>query len=270
MAYELGFLGAGNMAEAIARAAIDKGVLPAGAMIASDPSDVRREVFTRLGIRAVTTNAEVIKESRQILVAVKPQVMTQAASDLASHATADQVLISIMAGVTTTKLADTIASAGGRVNRIVRVMPNTPLMIGYGMAGISLGRKTQPGDETLTMKLFSAGGQAIMVEEEKLDAITAVSGSGPAYVFYLAEAMERAANELGLAGQASLLVRQTILGAAHLLAASGESPADLRRKVTSPGGTTEAATRHMDGNKSIDVIVNAIKSAEKRSKELGH
>lgn len=269
MAYELGFLGAGNMAEAIAKAAIDKGVLPAEAMIASDPSDARREIFARLGVRAVTTNAEVIKESRQILVAVKPQVMTQAAGDLASHATADQVLISIMAGVTTTKLADTIASAGGRVNRIVRVMPNTPLMIGYGMAGISLGRQTRPGDETLTMKLFSAGGQAIMVEEEKLDAITAVSGSGPAYVFYLAEAMERAANELGLAGQASLLVRQTILGAAHLLTASGESPADLRRKVTSPGGTTEAATRHMDGNKSIDVIVNAIKSAEKRSRELG-
>jgi pyrroline-5-carboxylate reductase len=142
-------------------------------------------------------------------------------------------------------------------------------MVGHGMAGISLGKDARPGDEALTLKLFLAGGEAIMVDESQLDAITAVSGSGPAYVFYLAEAMERAARELGLTDNASLLVRQTIFGAAHLLATSGEPPAELRRKVTSPGGTTEAATKHMDGNKTIDVIVNAMKAAEKRSKELG-
>lgn len=269
MVYELGFLGAGNMAEAIAKAAIDKRVLPAASMIASDPSDARREVFARLGVHVVPTNAEAIRSSKQVLLAVKPQVMPRAAADLATHAAAEQVLISIMAGVTTAKLADAIAAAGGRAARIVRVMPNTPLMVGHGMAGISLGKGAHPGDEALTLKLFSAGGDAIMVDEAQLDAITAVSGSGPAYVFYLAEAMERAAKELGLADKAPRLVRQTILGAAHLLAASGEPPAELRRKVTSPGGTTEAATKHMDGNKTIDVIVNAMKAAEKRSKELG-
>jgi pyrroline-5-carboxylate reductase len=148
-------------------------------------------------------------------------------------------------------------------------MPNTPLMSGFGMAGVSLSKSAQPGDEALTMKLFSAGGKAIVVDESKLDAITAVSGSGPAYVFYLAEAMEKAARDLGLGEDANLLVRQTILGAANLLVDSNEPPAELRRKVTSPGGTTEAAIKHLDGNKSTDVVINAIKAAEKRSKELG-
>lgn len=269
MAYELGFLGAGNMAEAIAKAAISKGVLAPGAMIASDPVDARRDVFKKLGIATAPDNAAVISQSKQVLMAVKPQIASQAAADLGKVGRDGQVVISIMAGITTTKLAGMIGTLVGKPPRIVRVMPNTPLQIGLGMAGVSLGATAQPGDEALTLKLFTAGGQAIVVPESKLDAITAVSGSGPAYLFYLAEAMERAAKEVGLGDHARQLVVQTLLGSAHLLAESGEPPADLRRKVTSPGGTTEAAIKHMEGNKSIDVIVNAIKAAEKRSKELG-
>lgn len=272
MSYELGFLGAGNMAEAIAKAAVRGGVLSAGQMIAHDPVDARRAVFDGLGIKTVETNAQVIAGAKQVLLAVKPQMFAQVAQDLAQHLTADHVVISIMAGISTAKIAAAIAAAGARSGepRIIRVMPNTPMMVGVGMAGVSMGKGAKAGDESLAMKLFSAGGEAIAVDESKLDAITAVSGSGPAYVFYLAEAMEKAARELGLDKEASLLVRQTILGAAHLLKeAASETPAELRRKVTSPGGTTEAAIKHMDGNKSIDVIVNAVKAAEKRSKELG-
>lgn len=272
MQYQLGFLGAGNMAEAIVRAAITKGVLGAKDMIASDPAEARRMVFDKLGVATAAFNADVIKQSRQVLIAVKPQVMAQAAADIAKHGHGEQVLISIMAGVTTRKLADTIRAAApgrGATARIVRVMPNTPLQVGYGMAGLCLGGDARPGDEAMALRLFTAGGAAIVVAEPAIDAITAVSGSGPAYLFYLAEAMEKAARELGLGEHAPLLVRQTLIGAAHLLAESGEPPADLRRKVTSPGGTTEAAIRHMDGNKSIDVIVNAIKAAQARSVELG-
>lgn len=265
MRYELGFLGAGNMAEAIAKAAIDRSVLRPVQMIASDPSAERRAVFARLGVATTADNAEVIRQSRQVLIAVKPQVMGKAAADLAAHGSPEQVLISIMAGITSEKLARTI----GREARIVRVMPNTPLMVGFGMAGVSLGTHARPGDEALTLQLFSAAGEAIVVDESKIDAITAVSGSGPAYAFYLAEAMERAAREMGLGDRSPLLVRQTLLGAAQLLAGSGEPPADLRRKVTSPGGTTEAAIKHMESQRVADHVVDAMKAAERRSKELG-
>ena len=265
MTVELGFLGAGNMAEAIARAAIDRGVLPPDRMAASDPNPERRTVFEGLGIRAVEHNVEVIRDARQVMLAVKPQVMSGAAADIAEHGAADQVVISIMAGITTEKLAEAI----GRPARIVRVMPNTPVQVGMGMAGVALSAAAEPGDEDLTMRLFNAAGRAIVVQEQAIDAITAVSGSGPAYVFYLAEAMHAAAVKIGLGEHADLLVRQTIRGAAELLAGSDLSPAELRRRVTSPGGTTEAAIKHLDGNQTHEVVINAIKAAQARSVELG-
>ena len=265
MKYRLGFLGAGNMAEAIAAAAVGDSILAPKDLIASDPSEARREVFAGMGITATADNAEVIGQSDQILVAVKPQVMAQAAADLARKITDDQVVISIMAGIGTEKLTEAV----GRPIRVVRVMPNTPMMTGTGMAGVAMGENAWEGDDELTMRVFSAGGEAIRVDESLIDAITAVSGSGPAYVFYLAEAMAEAACDLGLARHASLLVQQTILGAAKLLCQSSDVPAELRRKVTSPGGTTEAAINHMEANGTRKVIVDAIKAAHARAVELG-
>ena len=265
MRYQLGFLGAGNMAEAIAVAAIDNGIVPADAIIAADPVDARRAVFADLGIEVVDDNAAVIAQAEQVLLAIKPQTLAQVGAQLASVDADRQVVMSIMAGIGSGKIVDAI----GRPARVVRIMPNTPLMVGCGMAGVALGEHARAGDEALAMRLFGAAGRAILVPESAIDAITAVSGSGPAYVFYLAEAMQKAATDLGLGEHAELLVQQTILGAAKLLAESPDSAAELRRKVTSPGGTTQAAIAHMDGNKTIDVIVNAIKAAEKRSRELG-
>ena len=262
----LGLIGAGNMAEAIARSAIDIGVLEPEQLAASDPLKDRRQTLAALGVAVFESNAEVIGRSDQILLAVKPQMMDRAVADLAAHGHAGHILISIVAGVRTVQLAEAI----GRPSRIIRVMPNTPLMAGYGMAGVAMGAEAQPGDDELAMKLFSSGqSRAIRVGEADLDAITAVSGSGPAYVFYLAEAMQKAAADLGLAPHASLLVNQTILGAAKLLVSTSEDAAELRRKVTSPGGTTEVAIRHMDGNSTMDVMANAIKAACAKSKELG-
>ncbi len=264
MQYDLGIIGAGNMAEAIVRAAIDKEILAPQRMIAADVSATRRDVFAALGVTVTETNSQVIGESRQVMLAVKPQSLTGLAADLAKI-DPEQVVISIMAGVSSAKLR----AVAGQTLRVVRVMPNTPLMVGAGMAGIALGAGAREGDEQLALRLFQAGGKAIRVEEDRIDAITAVSGSGPAYVFYLAEAMERAAVELGLGDEARTIVQQTLLGAAQLMMQSSESPAELRRKVTSPGGTTEAAIKYLDGNSTTDVIVNAIKAAERRARELG-
>ena len=264
--YQLAFIGAGNMAEAIARAAIDHLVLEPSQMIAADPSPERRQAFMNLGLAVTDSNAEAIAAADAVLLAVKPQVMSDAARDLAYHGHADQVVISIMAGISTEKLTNAI----GRPTRVVRVMPNTPLMAGLGMAGVASGADTQPGDDELAMKLLSAGGsKAIRVEETLIDAITAVSGSGPAYLFYLAEAMEQAADGLGLGDHARTLVAQTLLGAAKLLAESDEPPTELRRKVTSPGGTTEAACNHLDATSVSQHIVEALKAAEARGRELG-
>ena len=269
MQYTLGFLGAGNMAQAIAQAAIDSGALKPSQMIAADPTEARRQVFANMGIAVTTDNKEVIGQSAQVMLAVKPQMMKLVASDLAACGSSEQIVQSIMAGITIEKLNGAIAAAGGQPMRIVRIMPNTPMMIGFGMAGIATSPTGRAGDDDLAMKLFSAGGKAIRVAEPLIDSITAVSGSGPAYVFYLAQAMEQAASDLGLTEHARLLVGQTLLGAAQLLLQSSDSPAELRRKVTSPGGTTEAAIKHMDANQVMQTLTDAVKAAERRSKELG-
>ena len=265
MKYELGFIGAGNMAEAIARAAIDMQIIAPDRIIAADPVEQRRDLFASLGVDVADTNEPVIEQSAQVLLAVKPQTLAALGRQLQGVESASQVVMSIMAGISTAK----IEAAIGRSARVVRIMPNTPLMAGVGMAGIALGEHAKAGDEALAMRLFGAAGQAIAVDESDLDAITAVSGSGPAYVFYLAEAMEQAAGEIGLSEHGRLLVSQTILGSATLLSQSPDSPAELRRKVTSPGGTTEAAVNHLDANSTQAVFINAIKAARERSVELG-
>ena len=264
MPYELGFIGAGNMAEAIARAAIGKKIVAKKNIIAADPLEVRRKVFTDLGITTTPDSSEVIGKSKHVLLAIKPQALSQVALLLQSIDIDQQILVSIMAGISTERIEQAI----GLPARIVRIMPNTPLIVGHGMAAVALGRHAQPGDDGLVIKLLAAAGVAIQVDEAALDAITAVSGSGPAYVFYLAEAMTQAAEALGLGSDADQLVRQTILGAAHLLAESGSSAAELRRQVTSPGGTTEAAIRILDSNGITEVVLNAIQAAHQRSLEL--
>ena len=265
MEYELGFLGAGQMAEAIARAAIQGNVLSPAQIIASDPAADRRSVFAQLGVATSNSNSQVVQGSRHVLVAVKPQTLDQLAPALVDLDVADQIVMSIMAGITIARIEKTILRAA----RIVRIMPNTPVMAGCGMAAIALGLHARAGDDELAMRLFSAAGEAIQVDEAMMDAITAVSGSGPAYVFYLAEGLEQAAAQLGLSSHARMLVRQTILGAAKLMERKDMSPAELRRQVTSPGGTTEAAVNHLDGNATMDVIVNAVKAAAQRSRQLG-
>jgi len=265
MKFRLGLIGAGHMAEAIARGALERGVLPAGSLCAADPSPARLALFASFGVTPLADNAAVVAASDAVMLAVKPQVLPALSADFGGLDRERQTVISIMAGLGSAKIE---AVLGGPA-RVVRVMPNTPLMVGRGMSGVALGPHARPGDDDLAMSLLSACGEAARVDESDLDAITAVSGSGPAYLFYLAEAMERAAADLGLSGPARQLVTQTLLGSAELLAQSGEAPAELRRKVTSPGGTTAAAVATLDEREVSAAVVAALTAARDRSVALG-
>lgn len=269
MKYELGFLGGGNMAEAIIRGAISGKVLSPQSIIVADPVEARRDVLAALGVNVTADNAQIVAHADRIVLAVKPQMLAQLADALAKIDAAKQSIISIMAGIRIAKIQQ-LTAPGNEAARICRIMPNTPLMIGHGMSAVCAGLGATQPDVDFAVKLFASSGKAVIVDESRMDAVTAVSGSGPAYVFYLAEAMTEAATKLGLAPEiARTLVQQTITGAAALMQQSEHEPAELRRRVTSPGGTTQAAIKHFDTCKVRASIVEALGKAEARSKELG-
>ena len=263
----LGFLGSGNMAEAIARGILRAKVLAAGEMIASDPDDQRRALWQRdLGIPTTDSNEAVVAAAPVILVAVKPQAFDKALVPLGSRFGPDKLVLSICAGISTGHIEDVLAAG----TRVVRSMPNTPMLVGRGMAAIAPGRRATPDDLATAERLLGAAAEVLRVPENLMDAVTAVSGSGPAYFFYLTELLAQAAVELGLSeDDARRLARVTFAGAAEMVASTGEDPAVLRKKVTSPGGTTEAAIRHLESHAFGRVFIDGVRAARDRGKELG-
>ncbi|MBI1371142.1 MAG: pyrroline-5-carboxylate reductase [Phycisphaera sp.] len=269
MQYELGSIGAGNMAEAILRAVIDNDFIDASKIIVSDPTRERRELFASLGMATTESNADVTGGAATVMLSVKPQIYPKIADDLGAIDAANQAVISIMTGISIAKMAEAMGASVDTA-RVIRVMPNTPLLAGEGMSGVASGPGATEADTALAMRIFGAAGEVVTITEAEIDAVTVVSGSGPAYVFYLAEAMAAAARELGLSDDVSdLLTEQTLVGAAKLLRESEHPPAELRRRVTSPGGTTQAAIEHMESQHVRETIVKAIHKAWERSKELG-
>jgi pyrroline-5-carboxylate reductase len=269
MGYELAIIGAGNMAEAIVRGVTSKGVLRAEQIIAADVVPQRRAIFEeQLKVKAVADNVEAARQARTLLLSVKPQQMPVALSGIGAVIGAETLVISIAAGIGTEYIERHL---GGRAKwRVVRSMPNTPMLVGEGMVALARGAFATEADIASARKLFEAAADVIEVGEDKMDTVTAVSGSGPAYFFFLVEQMIRAGVELGLTEeQASQLARKTAAGAAKMLAGSGEAAESLRRKVTSPGGTTQAAIMFMESHGWPQVTVDAIKAAERRGKELG-
>ena len=264
--YELGVIGGGNMAEAIVTAAAKGGMLSAGQIVVGEPSVERRRVLAeKLGVACEEHNGSTASAPR-VLLAVKPQVMSDVLRQIAGDVSADALVISIAAGVSCAKLD---AGLGGQ-GRIVRVMPNTPMLVGAGMSAVCAGPRATEDDVDWVCKLLACGGEAVVVDESQMDAVTAVSGSGPAYFFYLVEAMVAAGVAEGLSeADALALARQTCLGAGKLMADSGDAPAELRRRVTSPGGTTQRAIETMEAQNVQSAIVEAVRSAAARSRELG-
>jgi pyrroline-5-carboxylate reductase len=270
MTYELGIIGAGNMAEAIVRGVLKAGLLKPSQIIAADMAPARHELFEKqLGVKAVQDNSTAARDARNLLLSVKPQHAAAALAGIGSVIDPGETrVISIMAGIGTAYIEKHLG--GSRPWRVVRTMPNTPMLVGEGMAAICGGAHATPEDVSEARKLFEVAATVIDVTEDKMDAVTAMSGSGPAYFFYLIEHMIRAGESLGLTpDQARTLAMRTAAGAAKMLATSSDTPQELRRKVTSPGGTTQAAITHLDQHRAGELIVEAITAAAKRSRELG-
>ncbi len=265
--YKIGFIGAGNMAYAICQSIINADLYMPNDILVYDISPQRQSVFKdEFNVDIAQSNSELVKNTQIIILAVKPQHMATLLDEIRSDITENHIIISIAAGISTKYLE----SGLGKSPAIIRTMPNTPLMYGSGTTALCKGKYATDEHLNLAQKIFDAAGITVIVDEESMDAITAISGSGPAYFFYLTEAMIQSAIELGLDAElAKKLSANTGFGAMKMLIQSKQEPQELRRRVTSPGGTTEAAISVLDAENVKRNLIEAIKAAAKRSKQLG-
>lgn len=260
-----GFIGGGNMAEAIIKGLLAGGV-PAADLAVSEPSEPRRKLLAeRYGIQVMSDNAALCEMSQTVILAVKPQMCSVALKGIKGDLSG-KLFISIMAGVKTQHLEAIL----GLDTRVVRVMPNTPALVLEGAAAISRGAQATDEDLSLTRKIFDLVGTSCLVDEKLLDAVTGLSGSGPAYVLTFIEALSDAGVKHGLSREvATALATQTVYGTAKLLLETHEHPAVLKGHVASPGGTTIAGMHSLDRDGFRAATINAVDVAVARSKELG-
>jgi len=278
LSYQIGFIGAGNMGEAMVGALIRADIFSPAMIMMSDVYQDRLEYMRKTyGVTVMSDNFRLFSESDIIVLAVKPQQMGQVLGDIAGQKeyriSSRKRIISIAAGILIRKIEDALYPPLNEVSQknlpIIRVMPNTPALVLAAMSGMSANRHADAGDIRITRTILESMGQVVEFEEKQLDAVTGLSGSGPAYLFYLAEAMIAGGIAAGLTPQnAETLTLQTLYGAVKLLTERKEPPEVLRRKVTSPGGTTEAAIKLMETHGVGKHIAEAIVAAANRSEEL--
>ena len=262
----IGFVGGGNMARSLVGGLVARGMAP-GRITVSEPQPTPREALARdFGVRTTADNAEAVRDADVVVLAVKPQVLREVCTALAPSLPPDALVVSIAAGV---RIAQFERWLGGP-RAIVRAMPNTPALVGEGAAGLVANSRTTDAQRASARSILEAAGAVAWIEREELmDAVTAVSGSGPAYFLLLIEALEAAAMEQGLApATARELVLQTALGAARMARDATESPATLRERVTSPGGTTEAALEAFAAGGFRELVASAVARATERGREL--
>lgn len=262
----IGFIGAGNMARAIAGGLVRTGLSRPELISAADPDTGQRERFkAATGAATSDDNAAVAAASDVIVLATKPFQVANVCTGIRPHADASKLFVSICAGITTA----TIDAHLGGSTRVVRVMPNTPALVGCGATAIAGGAQATAADMELAAELFRAVGVVVTVAEEKLDLVTGLTGSGPAYVYLLGEALIDAAQELGLAADdADLLVRQLLRGAGLLAAESPQPLRELRGAVTTKGGTTEAGLCVLEEGGFRKLLRDCVARAAERSREL--
>lgn len=263
----IAFIGGGNMARSLIGGLIARGTAAADIHVA-EPVDTLREALARdFGVTAHATAVPAATDRQVWLLAVKPQVMRDVCESLAELAQWQRPLVvSIAAGITTGQLKRWL----GNDTAVVRTMPNTPALLGAGVTGLFATAEVGVDGRERAANLLASAGKTVWIDDEAtMDAVTATSGSGPAYIFLLAEAMETAAIAEGLpADAARTLVLETVLGAARMLTESGEDPAELRRRVTSPGGTTQAAVETFEAGGFRALVAQAIRNAAERGREL--
>lgn len=264
---KIGFIGTGNMAGAIIKGLIGSGVYTPDRLLASDTDASKlRMASKRFGLKGSTDNREVVRDSAIILLAVKPQVIREVLEGIKDDIRANHLVISIAAGIPMKVIHGII----GPEIPLIRVMPNTPALIQKGISALASG-KTATHEHVATARvIFDAVGETVMVQEEMMDAVTALSASGPGFIFKIMESFVEAGERLGFDKEVSRrLVIQTFLGASHLAGESEKSLSELREMVTSPGGTTEAGLAMFEKKDATDIIIKVLQAAHQRGVQLG-
>ncbi len=262
----IGFVGAGKMATALARGLIASGFASARDVVASDVvKEARKRFEQETGARTVETNEEVLAQAEVVVLAVKPQQLSYVLAELRPLVTAEHLVVSIAAGVPLAALASVL----GEDKRLVRVMPNTPCLVGACAAGFAVGGAATEEDAALVRRLLETVGVAFELPEKLLDAVTGLSGSGPAYVYVFIEALADGGVRMGLPRDVAVrLAAQTVLGAAKMVLETGQHPASLKDAVASPGGTTIAGLHELELGAFRGCVLNAVQAATERSVEL--
>ncbi len=263
----IGFLGTGNMAEAIIRGLLRGGDLEAQRIGASAPRAERRdELQKKYGIWTTADNAALCERSDVLVLSVKPQIMRKVLEQVGAKIKKDTLVISVAAGVPVSAIESRLPAGA----RVIRTMPNTPALVDAGATAIARGTHATDADEALAKQIFDAVGISVVLDESQLDAVTGLSGSGPAYVFLMLEALADAGVKVGLSRRISQqLAAQTVLGSAKLLLETNEHPGKLKDMVTSPGGTAIAGLHTLEAGGMRTTLMDAVEAATKRSRELG-
>jgi pyrroline-5-carboxylate reductase len=266
-AARVGFLGAGKMATALARGWLKAGLIAAQETMASDPVEQARTAFTGdTGLRSTPDNREVVSANDLLLLAVKPQSMPALMQELRPALQARHVVVSIAAGITLHQLAEGL----GKERRLIRVMPNTPCLVGASASAYAPAETARPEDIALVDRLLKAVGLAFRLPEHLLDAVTGLSGSGPAFVYVMIEALSDGGVRMGLPREvATALAAQTVFGAAKMMLESGAHPGVLKDMVASPGGTTIAGLHAMERGRVRAAFMDAVEAATLRATALG-
>ena len=264
---KLVFLGTGNMAEALLKGLLREGTVDPDEIVCAEPRPGRREeIADRYGVEVTADNRAAAALADLIVLSVKPQVVDALLAEIASAVSERALVVSIAAGVPISALARRLPAG----TRIVRTMPNTPALVGAGATALARGPHTSEADLTVVRALFEAVGTAVVVDEPLLDAVTGLSGSGPAFVFMAIEALADGGVKAGLPRPAALaLAAQTVLGAARLVLETGQHPAELKDQVTSPGGTTIAGVHALEARGFRAALIEAVDASARRSRELG-
>jgi pyrroline-5-carboxylate reductase len=262
----IGFVGTGNMGEALIRGLLKAGVAEPSQVVGSDPRpDRAAELAEKYGIRTTGDNLEVTRQADILILAVKPQVMARVLEEIGSEIHAHALVISIAAGIPLSAIEARLPQA-----RVIRTMPNTPALVGAGATAIAVGGHATDDDLAAAKRIFDSVGMTVALDEAQMDAVTGLSGSGPAYVFLVIEALADAGVKVGLSRHhAQSLAAQTLLGSAKLLIETDEHPGRLKDMVTSPGGTAIAGLHTIEAGGLRTTLMDAVEAATKRSRELG-
>jgi pyrroline-5-carboxylate reductase len=267
----MGFLGAGNLAEALIKGILKAGIVSPKDILASDVSRERLKALKeRYKISTYPRNTEVALKSDIIVLAVKPQVIREVLDEVAPIVDESKIIISVAAGIPLSVLSSILSQGKNKHPRIIRAMPNTPALVQEGATALAKGLHASEGDLKAALNIFNAVGKTVVVAEALMDAVTGLSGSGPAYICAVVEALSDAGVKMGLSRDVSYkLSLQTLLGTARLLEETGKNPSQLKEMVTSPGGTTIFGLHALEKGKLKNTLMNAVEAATARSRELG-